>query len=249
MLNLKFRMPQLIILSLQILYFCLAWLLVTFKITPFSDAWNFISRLPTNDILPEWAVHTHYFFALIFITAGISFTLRLKVMKYINSTALIFLLLLLALTAFSPELYIINLFKFGYIVFIPYIFQKVILQDSKNLQRWIKSSILIFLIYSTYHIGTYLYHSPYLYEISSMAFTTMIVILAIMTSIALYTKNFYKLALNLALVFFIGSSVIDFTAVFQNIQSFDYNTIPVIVISWSMIIFTFWVRKMSITHG
>ncbi|HUH74707.1 MAG TPA: hypothetical protein VLZ75_09885 [Chitinophagales bacterium] len=242
-------MPQLIILSLQILYFCLAWSLVTFKITPFSDAWNYISGLPTDSILPEWAIHTHYLFALIFITSGITFTLRLKVMNYINSTALIFLVMLLISLAFSPELYVINLIKYSYIVFIPYIFQKIIVQDSANIQRWIKTSILLSLLYATYHISVYLFKTSYTFEAMSTVLPFAIAIIGILVATALYSKRFYKLSLHLSILFLIASSSIDFLQIFKNAQGFDYNMIPILVISWSMILFTFWVRKMSVAQA
>ena len=241
-------MPQLLILSLQILYFCLAWLLVTFKISPFSNLWNIISS-QNSDKIPDWIVHTHYLFALIFVTAGIAFTLRLKVMKYMNSTALYFLGILLATMAFSPDLYMINLLKYAYIVFIPVIFHRIMLQKGENIQKWIKASIQIALIYSTYHIAMYWNQSFILGEITTIALTAAITFIGIGTSITLYTEKYYKTALSFAMFIFLITNIFDSIEIFQNFHSIEYNKIPLIFISWSMIVFTLWVRKMLRTNS
>lgn len=237
-------MQQLIILSLQIIYYCLAWLLLTFTITPFSSAWNFISENTSNTSIPDWAVHTHYLFAIVYLSTGIAITLRLKVIQQMNSAAMIFSAVLLAFMAFYPKLLMINLLKYSYIIIIPYIFQKLILLKGENLQKWIKSCIQIALIYSSYQIEMYLFQSPILSDITSIIIASTLTFIAIGASIALYTKKYYKPSLNVALLIFILGSFIDFLEISTNIERIDFNQFPLILIGWSMIIFTLWVYKM-----
>ncbi len=241
-------MQQLIIISLQIIYYCLAWLLLTFSITPFSSAWNLVSGNSSNPILPDWAIHTHYLFAIMYLSTGIAITLRLKVMKQMNSTALFFSAVLLAFMAFYPKLLMINLLKYSYIIVIPVIFQKIILLNGENIHKWIKSCIQISLIYSSYHVAMYLFQIPILNEITAIVLASIFTLIAIGASLVLYTKKYYTQSLNIALLIFIVGSFIDILEISMNFKTIEFNQLPLMIISWSMIIFTIWVHKMLHTQ-
>lgn len=235
-------MPQLLLICIQIICFCLTWALVTFQIEPFLDVYQFIKN---DDIIhaPEWTIHTQYLFALIFLTTGITSILRLKVLKHLISTALTFFIALLICMAFSPELHILNVLKYSYIVLIPFIFHRIFNQNIQHIDVWIKTTLQIPLIFIPFSIGYYVFNDAQINNFISIIITSTLTLVSVGASLGLYIKDYFRVSLRCAeWIFFIGFA----TDLLHMLSTgFDYNQLPMILIGISLILFARWSRIVS----
>ena len=148
-------MPILLLISLQFIYYSLVWILLTLQIHPL---YNFIKLFTSNNStqIPDWSAHTNYFLAVIFLSTAISITFRLKVMKGLIELSIPFLIILWATLVANPDIYMLNLVKYAYIVLIPVIFSKVLKDEADNIPFIIKNTIFISLLYAPYGINNFL---------------------------------------------------------------------------------------------
>lgn len=238
-------MPQLILLCIQIICFCLTWALITFEIQPFLSAWGFFTGNSTLTPAMAWTVHANYLFAIIFLITGISATIRLKILSYFTSVSITFLTVLWLCLALQPDEYLTNLLKYAYIVLIPVIFHKIFIRDTRYIEKIIKATIQISLIYAPYHLGLFFFNDISLYSIPATILTSTFTLISISASLGLYTRKFFAPALTTATFIFILSLLADIFLLYKNLSGWNFNQLPMTIISAAMIVFTRWVSMLS----
>lgn len=235
-------MPHLLLICVQIICFCLTWALATFQLQPFLELLKFFHGGELTSI-PEWTKHANYLFALIFLTTGISAVIRLRVLKNLTSTSLTFLLVLLLGMSFIPELYFANILKYSYIVLIPWVFYKIFSQNIRNIDKWIKTTLQISLIYVPFGVGLYLFNDPYVHHVIAVIITSTLTLVSVGASFGLYLKDYFRTSLLCAeWVFFIGFAT-DLFQLFS--KGFEYNQLPMVILGISLVLFARWSRIVT----
>lgn len=235
-------MHQLLLLCIQIICFCLTWALITFELHPFLDIYQLIFS-DTGDKIPEWTVHANYLFAIIFLVTGISALLRLKVLKKMIGVSMTFFSVLLLCMVIHHQGVAMPILKYSYILLIPYVFYKVFNQNIQHIDKIIKATLQISLIYIPFSVGLFVFNSTEIHHFMAILITSTLTLVSVGASLGLYLKDYFRISLRCAeFVFFIG-----FVAdIFQLIDSgFEYNRLPLALIGISLILFGRWVRIVS----
>lgn len=235
-------MPQLLLICIQIICFCLTWALITFELQPFADGYQFFFGTEAST-LPEWTVHANYLCCILFLLTGIAAILRLKFLKQLLSASLTFLLLIWICLFFNKDGHIVPVLKYSYIVLIPFIFQKIFQQNVKNIDVLIKTTLQVSLIYIPFYVGWFVFNSSNIDHIVALVITSTLTLVSVGASFGLYIKDYFRLSLRCAeFVFFIGF----LTDIFQWINTgMAYNRLPMVLIGISLILFGRWVRIVS----
>lgn len=235
-------MPQLLLICIQIICFCLTWALITFELQPFADVFQFFFGTASTT-LPEWTTHANYLCSILFLLTGIGAILRLKFLKQLLSTSLTFLFLIWIGLLFNKDGYIVPILKYSYIVLIPFVFQKIFHQQVKNIDVIIKTTLQVSLIYIPFYIGWFAFNNPHIHHIVAIIITSTLTLVSVGASLGLYLKDYFRISLRCAeFVFLIGF----LTDIFQWINSgMEYNHLPMILLGISLVIFGRWVRIVS----
>lgn len=239
-------MPQLILICIQIICFCLTWALITFELQPFLTALEFFRVNSTITIVPQWTVHTNYLFAIILLVTGVSATIRLKILSHFTSVSITFLIVLWLCFALQPEEYLANLLKYAYIVLIPIIFHKIFTQDIKHIEKIIKATIQISLIYVPYHLGLFFFNETPLSSTIATVLTSTFTLISISASLGLYTKKFFSFALRTATLMFTLNLLSEILPLYNSFSEWNFNGLPMVIIHSVLIVFTRWVTALSI---
>lgn len=238
-------MPQLILICIQIICFCLTWALITFEIQPFLSVWGFFTGNSTLSPATEWTVHANYLFAIILVVTGISATIRLKILSHFTSVSITFLIVLWLCFALQPDEYLSNLLKYAYIVLIPVIFHKIFTKNIQHIEKIIKATIQLSLIYVPYRMGLFFFNDTSLSVTLATILTSTFTLISISASLGLYTRKFFSLALKTATIIFTLNLFADIFPLYKNLSAWNFNEIPMAIISSSLIVFTRWVSVIS----
>ena len=238
-------MSGLLLISVQIICFCIAWALITFQLHPFADFWQFFYRSSGGNI-PDWTMHSNYLIATFLAATGISATLKLRVIGNLLSISVVFLVILLAALSFEAPFYVLNIFQYSYILLIPYIFQKLFLRETTNIMTWISITLIVSMLFAPLDIATILNQQLGVSLHTALLSGILFLVLAFIASYGIYDKKYFSLTLQLGLVIFITEFMVNILSVLKGFSLTHFNNLSLGLLSLALVLFVLWVKSVSV---